>query len=502
MSEEQLVGVDPRTGEALPPIACTPASELDLLVARAREAGEVHARRPIAERALLIREAAEAILEDGERLAELITLETGKPAAEAWLHEVAPTAELGRHWANEGPELLAPHAVRLDPLSYPKKRAAIERVPRGVIALITPWNFPLALPLRTLFPALLAGNAVVLKPSEATPRVAHRLGCVLREVFGPHLVPVAVGEGALGAALIGAQVDAVCFIGSVRTGKKVGAAAGEALVPVSLELGGKDAAIVCADADLERCVPGVLWGALANCGQNCAGIERIFVERAIAERFTDALVAAAEALEPERDYGPLTTAAQLAIVEDHMADARAAEAVVRCGGACLDRSGHWFPPTVLQDVPASAKVITEESFGPLLPVTVVDDAEQAIARANDSRYGLTGSVWTRDLAKGERIAKRLRAGVVTVNNHGFTGAIPALPWGGVGATGFGVTNSAFALDVLTRPRALVVDAQKGAEPWWLPYGDKTEKLGRALAAFGRARGLKKLPAAVRLLRAL
>ncbi len=500
--QDAIVGTRPSDGAEHEPIEVTPIDTIPDIVRRARAAAEAHAKRSIDERAMLLSEAADAVLSDGKHLVDLIVAETGKPRAEAWLHEVAPTAELGKHWSEEGPSLLAPHPVSLDPLSYPKKTAIVERVPRGVLGLITPWNFPLAIPLRTIFPALLVGDAVVLKPSEYTPRIAHRLGCLLREVYGPHLVSVVVGEGAAGAALIDAGVDAVSFTGSVATGRKVGAHAGQSLVPVALELGGKDAAIVCEDAAIERTCRGLVWGAFANTGQNCAAIERVYVHRRVAQQVTARVVELVEALEPVRDFGPLTTEAQRAIVERHVTGARDAGVKIACGGARLDRDGLWFAPTVLEDPDESLEVIQEESFGPLMPIMLVDSDQEAVERANDSRFGLTGSVWTSDLHKGRALARSLKAGVVTVNNHAFTGSVPSLPWGGVGATGFGVTNSHFALDVLTRPRAVVVDGYRKPELYWHPYGEGLERVGERVAAFARAKGVRKLPALARLVSAL
>ncbi len=222
--------------------------DLEGIVARARKAQAAHAALDIDKRAALLRKLARAVLARGQELVDALVAETGKPEAEAWLHDVVPTSDLGEYWSLEGPTHLAPVEPQLSALDYPGKRAVVERLPRGVVALITPWNFPVALPLRALFPALLAGNAVVIKPSEHTPRCAAILARATAEVFGPDRVVVAQGGGDVGAALIGAGVDAVLFTGSVATGRKVAHAAAEVLVPVALELGGKDAAIVLDDA--------------------------------------------------------------------------------------------------------------------------------------------------------------------------------------------------------------------------------------------------------------
>ncbi len=343
---------------------------------------------------------------------------------------------------------------------------------RGVVGLITPWNFRVAIPLRALFPALLAGNAVIWKPSEFTARVAEPIAHAALEAFGPNVVTLVQGGGDLGAALVGSGIDAVVFTGSVRTGRAVAKAAAEALIPAGLELGGKDAAVVLDDADLERTARGIVWGALINAGQNCASIERVYVHEKVAKALVDRMVALTRELRVGEDVGPLTTQAQLDIVVRHVDGAKELGAEILCGGKATGK-GLLFEPTIVK-VEASEEtrfpLITEETFGPVLPVVVVKSEEEAITRANDSRYGLTASIWTKKTSRGEQLAERLRAGVVTVNNHGFTAAIAAAPWSGVGDSGFGVTNSKHALREFTRPRFVLVDKSSAkSELWWMPY---------------------------------
>jgi acyl-CoA reductase-like NAD-dependent aldehyde dehydrogenase len=484
--EGRIRGISPRDGTELDPVDCTHPATLPDIVRRARAAQQRLESLDVDERTRMLRRFADLVLARGDAIVDALVRECGKLPTEARLVDVLPTADLADFWCEEGPSHLLAHEPALDPLSYPGKRAFVERVPRGVVALITPWNFPVAIPLRTIFPAILAGDAIVWKPSEYAPRCAVIVEAAARDAFGEDAVIVVQGGGEVGAALVVAGVDAVVFTGSVATGRKVAHAAAEALVPVGLELGGKDAAIVLDDADIERTAHGLAWGAFANCGQNCAAVERVYATPGAYAALEKRLTELARGMVPGRDLPPLTTAAQLAVVERHVQDARARGARVLVGGERLDRPGLWYAATVLTEVPPDAEVMREETFGPVLPLIRVTDAETALAAANDSRFGLTGSVWTRDLDVGERLARRMRAGVVMVNNHGFTGAVPSLAWTGVGESGYGVTNGPYALDLLTRPRTVVVDGSRAKrEMWWHPYTPALDQLARSLCDLRR-----------------
>jgi acyl-CoA reductase-like NAD-dependent aldehyde dehydrogenase len=319
-------------------------------------------------------------------------------------------------------------------------------------------------------PALLAGNAVVFKPSEVSPR-AGKLVCDLFDGLIPKgLLGLVQGGGDAGAALCAAAVDIVVFTGSVAAGRKVAHACAERLVPCSLELGGKDAAIVLADANLERAAHGVVWGAMSNAGQNCAAIERVYVVKSVAEKFSSRVAEITKSLRFGEDIGPLATEVQRSLVASHVDGAKSSTgAKVLAGGNKLD-TGYGFEPTVIHVETDDTALMRDETFGPVLPIRVVDSEDEAVERANDSKYGLTASVWTKDVERGRAIATRLRAGVVTINNHAFTGALPQAPWSGHGDSGYGITNSPLALDALTRPRFILVDRSRGArELWWYPY---------------------------------
>jgi acyl-CoA reductase-like NAD-dependent aldehyde dehydrogenase len=456
-------------GGALSEVRATPAEEIPAIVARARAAQQEWSERTIEERVRTLRRLKDRVLDAAARISGVVNREVGKPETEAWSAEVLGTADVVDYWCASIDEHLAEMRVEIDPIAYPGKRGTISREPRGVIAVISPWNFPFALPFRTIVPALLAGNAVVLKPSEIAPRSGALIGDMIAGLVPDDLFAVVQGGGDVGGALCNADVDLVAFTGSVATGRKVARACAERLVPCALELGGKDAAIVLADANLERAANGVVWGALTNAGQNCASIERVYVERSIEAAFTEKVLAAVRALKVNDDVGPLATARQCTIVREHVDDARTNGAKILAGGEA-GAGGYAFAPTVMSVTGDDLVIMRDETFGPVIPISVVENADEAIKRANASRFGLTASVWTSDIARGARIARKLRAGVVTVNNHAFTGALPSAPWSGYGESGYGITSSPLALDALTRPRFVLLDRNGASrELWWYPY---------------------------------
>ncbi|MGO8996667.1 MAG: aldehyde dehydrogenase family protein [Polyangiaceae bacterium] len=499
-------------GGALSEVSPTRTDALPEIVSRAQAAQRAWGSRPVAERSRALRPLKSRVLDAAERIADLVHREVGKPEAEALSAEVLATADVVDYWCDTIEEHMVDRIIDLDPLSYPRKGGTLSREARGVVVVIAPWNFPFALPLRTIVPALLAGNAVLLKPSEVSPRTGALIGEMLAGLVPNGLFEVVQGGGEVGTALCGADVDLVSFTGSVATGRKVAHACAERLVPCSLELGGKDAAIVLADANLERAANGVVWGALANAGQNCAAIERVYVEKGVAEAFTQKVIEVVRGLRLPEDVGPLATERQRAIVGGHVNDAVAKGARVLVGGddppldgqGAASKSAHVFRPTVLSVDTDDLTVMKDETFGPVIPIAIVKDEDEAVRRANASRFGLTASVWTKP-ARGARIAKRLRAGVVTVNNHAFTGALPAAPWSGYGESGYGITGSTLALDALTRPRFVLVD-RSGAkrELWWYPYTPalKGVLLAMAVLRSGTSGLLAKLKAIVSLLRAM
>jgi acyl-CoA reductase-like NAD-dependent aldehyde dehydrogenase len=474
----------PADESPLPPVEYSSPDDVKRAVERARKAQRAWAELSIGERAERLLAVAQRILEGQDEICRILEQETGRSPTESRMTEIATTADYVKGVIRAGMKALAPERIKLSALDFPGKKVVVEVVPRGVIGIIAPWNYPVSNFYKSVWPALLAGNGVVLKPSEHTPRSGAWLAAQLAGALPEGLVGLVQGKGEVGQALIDSGIDSIVFTGSVPTGRRVALAAAERLIPSSLELGGKDAAIVLADCDMPRTVAGVLQWSMHNAGQNCAAIERVYVEEAIADAFVDKLGKAAQRLKvaPEEgpsDLGPLQNAAQLAIVEAHVADAKKKGARVMSGGERTGR-GFGYRPTVLDGCSDEMRVVREETFGPVVAIVRVKDAEEALRRANDSPYGLNGSVWTRNIERGEALARRLEVGVALVNNHSFTGILPETPWTGVKDTGPGIAASRHAYAHLVRPRTLLVDRSKKPDPFWFPANADLEQMSLAL----------------------
>jgi acyl-CoA reductase-like NAD-dependent aldehyde dehydrogenase len=477
--------VNPRDGSVLETLPMTPAAELPGLVAAAREASRAWATLSMKERVRRLRRIKDAFVNAGPELAKLLMAEGGKSEVEALTSEIVPSCDLFDYWTKAAPKFLAREPVSINPVNFPGKRGYIDYEPRGVIALITPWNYPCSIPLRALVPGLLAGNAFVWKPSEQSPLIARALHQIFAAELPPNLITVVSGDARTGDALLDADIDAVSFTGSSAVGRQIAAKCSPRLIPVSLELGGKNAAIVLEDADLERASAGISWAAYANAGQNCAAMSRVYVVKSVAAEFERQLRARTAAIRTGADgrelfdVGPVSAQRHLDRVARHVDEAKAAGTEVLAGGEREGTKGFFFQPTLLRAPAEGLAVSREETFGPVLSLHVVEDESEAVRRANEGEYGLHASLWTRDLARGERLAKALEVGAVSVNNTSFLPVLPNAPWAGRKASGMGATNSHRALSEMVKTRFVLVDRTVGGEPWWFPHDAGFTALGRA-----------------------
>ena len=437
------------------------------------------------------------ILDNQDRVLDTMQRETGKVRADA-ANEPVYLADIINFYGTKAPKYIGEDAVRAHSPLLASKKLRVQYRPHPVVGIISPWNFPLILSIGDAIPALQAGAAVVIKPSEFTPLgLAEVVEAWKREIGGPDVLDVVQGIGETGGALVD-NVDFIQFTGSDRTGRKVMARAAETLTPVSLELGGKDPMIVLADADLDRAANAAAWGGMMNSGQICMSVERIYVEEPAYDEFVGKLTKEVGALRqgPDRtghdaEVGAMTSPNQSAIVEDHVNDALASGARALTGGRKVPGPGDYFEPTVLVDVDHSMKVMRDETFGPVVGVMKVRDAEEALRLANDSRYGLSGSVFG-EKARAEQVARRVECGAINVNDVLVNYFASDVPMGGWKESGIGYRHGEPGIKKFCRTESVVITRFAGKrEPTWYPYTKARRGLvGRIARAFN-ARDLKR-----------
>lgn len=486
----EIVSYDPGTGIEVGRAPLATAEDIRQAVDRAHAAQPAWAKLSFRERGRVILKAREIMLDARDEVALLVSRETGKPIAEALSMEIVPTLDTMHYFANATEDLLRPQRIDIGQYGLMGRSSRLVFKPLGVIGIISPWNFPLATPADEIVMALMAGNAVVLKPSELTPLIALKIGEIFDRAGLPAgLLEIVTGDGSTGAALIDARVAKIMFTGSVATGKRVAEAAAQYLTPVVLELGGKDPMIVLEDADIQNAARGAVWGAFANSGQACASVERCYVQESVAAKFTEFVVTETRALkqglgtEKSVDVGAMTNERQRSIVEEHVSDAVQRGATVHTGGRRGSKpEGFFYEPTVLTSVDHSMLIMRDETFGPVLPIMTFRTDDEAIDLANDSMFGLTASIWTRNIARGRRLAERIEAGTVMVNEVVYTHGIAQTPWGGVKDSGYGRTHGRLGLLELVTPTHIHVNRISFLpDLWWFRYDPSATKLFGGLA---------------------
>lgn len=476
--------VDPANGRAFAETSLLDAAQAGEALDAAQAAFAPWRALSFAERAKHLLRLRRALVERSDALAELIAREQGKPVAEAHLVELFPSLETLKHLAHHAQDVLREEEVDGEVLLLAHKQCRLVYEPYGVVLLITPWNYPFSISLTGAAAALAAGNTVVLKPAPATTLIGLELGALADAAGLPAgVLNVVATDDAVAQRLVeDPRVSKIVFTGSVATGRKVMTSAAKNLTPVVLELGGKDPAIVLKDADLERAAAGIVWGAFVNAGQTCASVERVYVEQEVANALVERIVAETRKLRlgdpraPETDVGPLTLERQRQLVEEHVKDALQRGATALTGGARPEGEGYFYPPTVLTGVDHQMRVMREETFGPVLPIMAVKDADEAVRLANDSEYGLTASVWTTDPEKARVLRGRLQAGVVTINDCVYSYGEPTAPWGGYKQSGIGRTHGLAGLREMVQVKYVAQEMSRGRAIWWFPYGEEFRRL--------------------------
>lgn len=508
MSEQNntIKSYNPATGEILGEVSITGREEVENTVKKAQKSFSQWSKLSFKERAEFMIKIKKVMLKRKEEILDILVKEIGKPKMEA-LQEFYLCLEKLNYYAKNSEKVLRDEKVNLG-IAFRGVKSKIVFEPIGVIGIIIPWNFPLVLCFSSMVPALMAGNTVILKPSEYTPFCILKIKEIIKEArLTDGVVGVLTGDGSTGQRLVESDVDRIVFTGSVATGKKVMQSAAHKLHSIVLELGGKDPAIVCSDTDLDLASNNIIWAAFLNAGQVCSSAERIYVMEDIVEEFIKKVVEKTEklkvgnGLEPSTDIGPLINRFQLDVVLKHIKDAKNKGARILTGGKQLKELGELFyAPTVLTDVNHNMLIMREETFGPVLPIMKVKNEVEAIKLANDSDFGLAATIWTKDFARGQKIAKQINAGNVWINTFGVE--TPTTPWGGVKNSGIGRISSRYGMLNFVNIKCVTLDySHKTKQDWWYPYSkQKLDYFNEIISNFHSDKITDKIKAVIKLLK--
>jgi acyl-CoA reductase-like NAD-dependent aldehyde dehydrogenase len=489
---------NPATGEIVGTVPDMSAEQVAELAARGRAAQPEWEAFGFDGRARVLLRAQKWVMDNAERVVATICSETGKTFEDAELAEIGYAGNAFGFWAKHGPEYLADERIKSSQVLVKGKKLIQRYRPLGLIGVIGPWNYPLTNSFGDCIPALMAGNSVILKPSEITPLTSLLMAEGLRECGLPeNVLQIATGRGATGAALI-EHVDMIMFTGSTKTGRKVAETAARRLIPASLELGGKDPMIVLSDADVDRAANFATYYSMQNAGQTCISIERVYVEEPVYDEFVAKVSEKVRELRVGKPEGPgsvevgaITFPPQMDTIKDHVADAVQKGARVLAGGNEAPGAGRFFEPTVLVDVDHTMKCMTEETFGPTLPIMKVRDADEAVRLANDSVYGLGASVFSKDTERGEAIARRIQSGAANVNDAMINYTVLELPMGGAKSSGLGSRHGAGGIRKYCAQQAIVVTPKLAMkkEVFMYPYKSRTSKMlaGLFKVLYGRGK---------------
>ena len=492
LPKKTIKSINPATGELIGEIEVLSHDDVINAVHTARRAFDSWSATSFESRREIILNAVDLMHERIDEIADIITKENGKPRTESLLAEILPALYMTQWVAKNAQRVLADEPINAFIWRMIGKRSYIQYKPKGVVGIISPWNYPWGIPVGQIANALMAGNTVVFKPSSTVPFIGDAIGKVFHDAGVPKdVLIVTQGPGRIGEGMIDGEVDHLIFTGSVEVGRHVNQLAAAKFIPTTMELGGKDPMIVLDDADLDAAAAGAIWGAFANSGQTCASVERVYVMEKVYDEFVEKVIEKTRKLRQgvdtdfNVDVGAMTNPPQIDIVEQHVEDALKKGATIRTGGKRRDDlPGFFYEPTVITEVNESMDCMVEETFGPTLPIRKVVSEDEAIRLSNDSRFGLTASVWSTNISRAERVASQIMTGTVTINDALSTFGMGETPWGGVKESGTGRTHGEFGLHEMVRPLHIAVDSlPKLKKLWWYPYDKKLYDITKNTLSF-------------------